>query len=54
MTIIDNLIPFCKSDEKKKQIGYTCPTLIKTRWIYICDALNILKCYKEKIDILYM
>lgn len=43
MKEIDRLINFCMIYDVKKQLKATFPTLIVTRWVYLCDVLIFLK-----------
>lgn len=52
LDIIDYLINFCRIEENKIQINDTCPTLIKTRWVYLYDVLSFLQKNINKINLL--
>lgn len=50
--LIDELIEYCRKPENRDEIYDTCPTLVKTRWVYLVDVLTFIKRYQKRIDIL--
>lgn len=49
---IDELINFCRLNEIATQIGKMCPTLVKSRWVYLSEVLEFFEEFLEKINIL--
>lgn len=49
---IDDLINFCRNIEIATQIGKYCPTLVKTRWVYLSEVLDFFETYLYEINML--
>lgn len=47
---VDDLIKFCRTNIVAKQIGKMCPTLVKTRWVYLSDVLEFFEEHLETIN----
>ena len=48
------MIPELRSKQAIQIIGKKCPSVIKTRWMYIYDVLNFMLRNKEKIENFYI
>lgn len=47
---IDDLIDFCRNEDVYQQLELLCPTLIKTRWVYLSEVLDFIEKNSEKIN----